>query len=82
MTGNVNEWCKDRYQKYFYGQSSNIDPLCKDNELGDHVVRGGLRYDDTTWFFPISANLRVSARFRELPSIKSIYIGFRCVKDE
>ncbi|MBN1999156.1 formylglycine-generating enzyme family protein [candidate division KSB1 bacterium] len=73
MTGNVFEWCIDRYHSDYYSQSPYKNPsgpsggkLC--------VYRGG------SWFDSDVSNLRCSARRYFNPYGSFRYVGFRCVR--
>lgn len=71
MTGNVWEWCSDRYGKY--------DSESKQNPEGAsagsfRVYRGG------SWFSS-PRYCRITKRFRDSPIYKYNYLGFRLVTD-
>ncbi len=85
MSGNVSEWCLDAYQKNFYANSPQRNPIAGAehiNQVVDNfkdietrrVVRGG------SWSFN-AKSVRVGNRFREKPSLISSDVGFRCVRD-
>lgn len=80
MVGNVWQWCQDRYQEDYYGQSPARDP--RGPEAGENrVVRGGC------WNSRPS-DCRSAYRNCELPQFTDIcfakdihgQIGFRCVR--
>jgi formylglycine-generating enzyme required for sulfatase activity len=69
MTGNVYEWCSDRYQPNWYAVSPSNNPTGPD--AGEfRVIRGG------SWFFDY-AGLRVTDRRGTNPNYRYGYIGFR-----
>ena len=67
MTGNVSEWCQDRYGRYQLGTAPN--PCGVDTGMY-RVVRGG-SYDEC------AANSHISFRRWLLPETSAGYIGFR-----
>ena len=69
MSGNVYEWCEDRYGDYPSG--SVTDPSGASSG-GYRVLRGGTWYDD-------AAVSRVSSRGGDYPAFSSQYFGFRLV---
>ena len=76
MSGNVREWCMDRYSKSFYqecyDQGTVKDPLCDDEEARHRVSRGG------SWsLYPRIC--RVSYRNFGRPTFRYTVIGFRLV---
>jgi formylglycine-generating enzyme required for sulfatase activity len=69
MSGNVWEWCEDRFGEY----SSSAQTNPKANQNGStRVLRGGC-------FFINSNGCRVSTRINLRPGIRSGNIGFRLV---
>ncbi len=71
MSGNVAEWCRDRYAKYSNSSQTNpIGPITGN----DRVIRGG------NWFFSASCT-RVSYRNFSAPDLRNNYSGFRLVLD-
>lgn len=69
MTGNVGEWCSDRYSEDFYKESPQDNP--QGAATGNNrVVRGGSWVDDE-W------SIRSTRRGSRPPSHKSDYNGFR-----
>jgi formylglycine-generating enzyme required for sulfatase activity len=76
MSGNVSEWCADRYSASYYSQSPLVDPpgasyTQASNE--DRVLRGG------PWGSS-GNNLRSSSRAGDIPGILSNYYGFRVAR--
>jgi len=73
MAGNVEEWVADWYSDAYYQLGVEKDP--KGPKAGERrVVRGG------SWF-SLRSELRTSARRGVHPSVRSVAIGFRWVKD-
>ena len=74
MSGNVWEWCNDRYGKDYYKTSASKDP--KGPTIGENrVIRGA------SWvYFP--ENGRVSYRSGANPTLTNYNIGFRVVCQE
>ena len=69
MSGNVWEWCEDRYGKEYYGSSPQNNP--KGAATGsDRVLRGG------SWYSR-ARSCRVSNRNYSVPFDRSYYLGFR-----
>ncbi len=67
MSGNVWEWCSDRYGSY--SSTSQTDPTGPTSG-SDRVVRGG------SWDFN-ARYCRVSTRYYDTPSYRRVSIGFR-----
>ncbi len=76
ITGNVWEWCSDRYSDIYYQQSAKKDP--KGPETGDErVIRGGSFLCAENF----CSNYRVAGRSRSAPDSGLNNLGFRCVRD-
>ena len=82
MTGNVTEWCLDKYDKDFYSRSPRENPLSGADNVNwfisnftrvetDRVVRDGSSHNDPMW-------LRIS--FRRSGSPSDSFGGFRCAR--
>ncbi|MGD0089862.1 MAG: SUMF1/EgtB/PvdO family nonheme iron enzyme, partial [Planctomycetota bacterium] len=71
MHGNVNQWCKDRWQRDYYKESPRADPPGP-NAGDNHVIRGGCFNDD-------SKNCRSARRDCKSPLYRGTDIGFRVV---
>jgi len=67
MSGNVYEWCSDRYADYTATAKTNPHVLTGDSE---RVLRGG------SWNYDAS-DAHVSNRSNSAPSYRSSYVGFR-----
>ncbi len=85
MSGNVAEWCLDAYQKNYYANSPQRNPIAGAENLNQiinnfkdvktrRVVRGG------SWSFN-AKSVRVANRMGEKPSLLSSDVGFRCIRD-
>ncbi|MGB0909135.1 MAG: formylglycine-generating enzyme family protein, partial [Nitrospirales bacterium] len=72
MTGNVQEWVSDWYDKTYYRQSSKQNPSGPEHGRLK-VIRGN------SW---TSQNLSLAERSPTLPTHISSDIGFRCAKDD
>ncbi len=82
MIGNVYEWCLDKWNKYFYVQSPQDNPIAGDSILyvvenftdikSSRVMRGGSCVSTPQ-------NVRVAYRSRNTPRYTCFNIGFRCV---
>lgn len=84
MSGNVSEWCLDAYEKNYYANSPQRNPIAGAENLKQiiknskdiktrRVVRGG------SWSFN-AKSVRVSNRSGEKPLLLSSDVGFRCVQ--
>ena len=70
MSGNVWEWCSDKYAKDYYIKSPAQNP--RGPSSGDRrVVRGG------SWYYSI-ASLRCANRNNGNPTNADNFVGFRC----
>lgn len=85
MSGNVAEWCLDTYQRKFYVNGQQRNPVAgaesgqgtianAGTNRARRVVRGG------SWSFN-AKSVRVANRLAEKPSLLSSDVGFRCVQD-
>lgn len=72
MTGNVSEWCQDRYA--LYSSSSQTNPI-GDNSGGSKVFRGG------SWSF-IARHCRLSCRYNNTPDYRFDNLGLRLALSE
>ena len=72
MSGNVYEWCQDRFG--FYDSSSQVNPTGA-NSGSSRVLRGG------GWYFD-AGYCRSSCRFNFTPGIRFCYLGLRLVLSE
>lgn len=76
MTGNVWEWCTDRFDEDYYRSSPKQDP--KGPEKGDErVIRGGSFLCAENY----CSNYRVAGRSHSEPDTGLNNLGFRCVRD-
>ncbi|HXP68300.1 MAG TPA: SUMF1/EgtB/PvdO family nonheme iron enzyme [Candidatus Dormibacteraeota bacterium] len=72
--GNVWEWVQDWYGITYYGRSPESDP--KGPLSGEYrVSRGG------SFRGLVRGQARVSSRYIQKPNVRSIVIGFRCVRE-
>ncbi|MBA7669021.1 Formylglycine-generating enzyme [subsurface metagenome] len=69
MSGNVWEWCWDRYGSEYYSNSSLVDP--EGPSSGSRRVRRGGSWNDNDSY------LRAAYRFSYNPSSRNYFIGFR-----
>ena len=67
MSGNVFEWCSDWYGSYSSGSQTNPTGPANGSR---RVVRGGCCCD-------IARSCRVSNHYKDYPSYRSSYVGFR-----
>lgn len=74
MSGNALEWCADYYAANYYNNSPEKDPECT-KRSDFRVCRGGC-------VKVTSANCRVTKRFRDYPTAKYDYMGFRLVREK
>ena len=76
MQGNVREWCWDRYDKDYYKQKNEIDPIVSGQAGGNllHVHRGG-SWDSAA---PL---VRPSVRGKLPATEKGQYFGFRVARN-
>src|SRR5580658_7598746 len=77
MAGNVWEWVADWYDQDYYGTLPSDKAV--DNPRGPQqgplrVLRGGS-------FFGGTRGLRASNRSRVVPGVRSVNVGFRCVRE-
>lgn len=76
MTGNVWEWCSDRFGEDYYQMSVKRDP--KGPETGnERVIRGGSFLCAENY----CSNYRVAGRSQSEPDSGLDNLGFRCVRD-
>lgn len=72
--GNVWEWVQDRFEEHYYSNSPPFDPRGPD--AGEfHIARGG------SWRGLARGLARVSSRYVLKGSVRSIVVGFRCVRE-
>jgi len=72
MSGNVWEWCSDRYDENYYKNSPTQNPKGP-NDGDTRVLRGG------SWYY-ISSDCRVAYRIRGDPTNRDSYNGFRVAR--
>jgi formylglycine-generating enzyme required for sulfatase activity len=72
MSGNVLEWCWDRYGADYYEKSSSSNPKGP-GEGAYRVIRGG------SWINP-PAYCRAAYRNYCAPTDRSYYVGFRLAR--
>jgi formylglycine-generating enzyme required for sulfatase activity len=74
MTGNVAEWCWDRYDESYYSKKDSINP--KGPDVGSYrVFRGGSRRDKMI-------HIENTRRFYLEENKKDMYLGFRVVRSK
>jgi formylglycine-generating enzyme required for sulfatase activity len=73
MQGNVMQWCKDRYEKDYYQEGRNLDPVGPNDGLY-RVLRGA------SWLAG-PKNCRAAFRSQGAPAFRYKTIGFRIVCD-
>ena len=72
--GNVWEWVQDWYSLTYYSHSPESDPKGPDG--GEYrVSRGG------SWRGVVRGQARVSSRYMLKANVRSIVVGFRCVRE-
>ena len=69
MSGNVYEWCQDRYAEDYYSNSPQVNPIGPDS--GDYRVLRGGSWVGVPWY------CRVSLRFNDNPDYRCFYYGLR-----
>ena len=72
MSGNVREWCSDRYSSSYYNSSPQNNPTGPSTG-SSRVMRGG------SWNY-IARSARVSFRDYYTPDNRSFVLGFRLVR--
>ncbi|MBR1838114.1 MAG: SUMF1/EgtB/PvdO family nonheme iron enzyme, partial [Bacteroidaceae bacterium] len=71
MSGNVWEWCSDRYNESYYASSPSTNPTGASSDQ-KRVRRGGSRGN-------YGSSCRVSYRFYSTPTDRRVFLGFRLV---
>jgi len=69
MSGNVWEWCRDKYDENYYCRSSAGNPKGPDKGM-QYVLRGG-SWEQNSW------NSRTTARGDDNPTVYTVTYGFR-----
>ena len=72
MHGNVHEWCRDWFDRHYYGRSPAVDPGGPQRGLA-RVLRGG-DWDSEDWY------CRCAIRSLSSPGRRSQRVGFRLVR--
>ena len=72
MSGNVDEWCWDWYDRNYYSQSPTDDPMGPDSG-SNRVYRGG------SWF-AAADDSRVTSRLHWDPGYRDGHLGFRLAR--
>ncbi len=75
MSGNVWEWCNDRYLIDYYKESPEKSPKGPNSYLRTRVLRGG-SWDNYAW------RCRTASRYSESPEKLSRTMGFRLALDK
>ena len=68
MTGNVVEWCRDSFSDYTQAPEAGDGERLSASRI--RVLRGGS-------FDRVASSARVALRFRDDPSVRSLYLGLR-----
>ena len=74
MSGNLAEWCQDKYSEEFYENSPKANPLCKESIDNRRIIRGGHLFSSPYY-------VRCTHREARIPETKNFEFGFRVVKD-